>query len=131
VRQTRPVSPASTVPVVVRTPSLADTRSRYASSGTAAGTWSAPTQVAGPMNLSWIPNTSQGRMFGDDISTSIRGGGNAVAVIPIGNAPTGSTFDLAMYAPAGGLPLTGGALRASAAGVRSTTGTGHRFSTTR
>ena len=60
------------------------------------------------MNLSWIPNTSQGRMFGDYISTSVVAGGNAYPVIPVGNAPTGSTFDLAMYVPTGGLPITGG-----------------------
>jgi hypothetical protein len=35
-------------------------------SSTNGGTsWSAATQVAGPMNLSWLPNISQGRMFGE------------------------------------------------------------------
>ncbi len=76
--------------------------------------WSAPTQLAGPMNLSWIPNTSQGRMFGDYISTSVRSGGNAYPVIAVANAPSGSTFDLAMYVPTGGLAVTGGAARATA-----------------
>jgi hypothetical protein len=75
-------------------------------------TWSASTQVAGPMNLSWLPSTSQGRMFGDYISTSVRRGGNAFPVVPIGHAPTGTTFDLAMYVPTGGLPITGGTRRA-------------------
>lgn len=60
------------------------------------------------MTLSWLPNTSQGRMFGDYTSTSVLPGGNAYPVLPIGNAPTGSTFDLAMYIPAGGLAVTGG-----------------------
>jgi hypothetical protein len=83
-------------------------------SSTNGGTsWSAPTQVAGPMNLSWLPNTSQGRMFGDYISTSIQPGGNAFPVIPIGHAPTGSTFDLAMNVPTGGLPVSGGTRRAT------------------
>jgi hypothetical protein len=78
-------------------------------SSTNGGTsWSAPTQVAGPMNLTWLPNTSQGRMFGDYISTSVRPGGNAFPVIPIGFAPSGSTFNLAMYVPTGGLPISGG-----------------------
>jgi hypothetical protein len=75
--------------------------------------WSAATQVAGAMNLSWIPNTSQGRMFGDYISTSVLAGGNAYPVVPVANAPTGSTFDLAMYAPTGGLPVTGGTVTAA------------------
>jgi hypothetical protein len=84
-------------------------------SSTNGGTsWSAATQVAGPMNLSWIPNTSQGRMFGDYISTSVRTGGRAYPVIPVANAPTGSTFDLAMYAPTGGLAVTGGTVRSAA-----------------
>jgi hypothetical protein len=80
----------------------------YISSVNGAASWSTSTQIAGPMSLSWIPNTSQGRMFGDYISTSVRPGGNAYPVVPIGNAPTGSTFDLAMYVPTGGLPVTGG-----------------------
>jgi len=85
-------------------------------SSTNGGTsWSAPTQLAGPMNLSWIPNTSQGRMFGDYISTSVRAGGNAYPILPVANAPTGSTLDLAMYAPTGGLPISGGTARATTA----------------
>lgn len=85
-------------------------------SSTNGGTsWSAPTQLAGPMNLSWIPNTSQGRMFGDYISTSVRAGGNAYPILPVANAPTGSTLDLAMYAPTGGLPIGGGTARAATA----------------
>jgi len=84
-------------------------------SSTNGGTsWSAATQLAGPMALSWLPNTSQGRMFGDYISTSVRSGGNAWPVIPVANAPTGSTFDLAMYVPTGGLSITGGAVRSTA-----------------
>jgi hypothetical protein len=82
-------------------------------SSTNGGTsWSAPTQLAGPMNLSWIPNTSQGRMFGDYISTSVRAGGNAYPILPVANAPSGSTLDLAMYAPTGGLAITGGTVTA-------------------
>ena len=83
-------------------------------SSTNGGTsWSAATQIAGPMNLSWIPNTSQGRMFGDYISTSVINGGRAYPVVPIATAPTGSTFNQAMFAPTGGLPITGGAARST------------------
>ena len=80
----------------------------YISSINGGSTWSAATQLAGPMTLSWLPNTSEGRMFGDYISTSIPAGGNAYPILPIANAPTGSTFDLAMYVPSGGLAVTGG-----------------------
>ncbi len=85
-------------------------------SSTNGGTsWSPPTQLAGPMNLSWIPNTLQGRMFGEYICTSVRAGGNAYPILPVANAPTGSTLDLAMYAPTGGLAITGGTARAASA----------------
>src|SRR4051812_43860672 len=83
-------------------------------SSTNGGTsWSTATQVAGPMNLSWIPNTSQGRMFGDYISTSVRPGGNAFPILPIASAPTGSTFNMGMFNANGGLAITGGARRAA------------------
>ena len=83
-------------------------------SSTNGGTsWSAPVAVAGPINLSWFPNTSQGRMFGDYISTSVLPNGNAYPVFPTANAPNGSTFDAGMSIPNGGLPLSGGARRAT------------------
>jgi hypothetical protein len=80
----------------------------YVSSADGGSTWTAPTQLAGPMTLAWLPNTTQGRMFGDYISTSVLAGGNAVTVIPIAHAPNGSRFDMGMYAPAGGLPVGSG-----------------------
>ena len=85
----------------------------FISSANGGTSWSTATQVAGPMNLSWIPNTSQGRMFGDYISTSVRPGGNAFPIVPIAAAPTGSTFTMGMFAPTGGLAITGGTARAS------------------
>ncbi|MFD2415528.1 sialidase family protein [Amycolatopsis pigmentata] len=80
----------------------------FVSSANGGTTWSTATQLAGPMNLSWIPNTSQGRMFGDYISTSVRPGGNAYPVVPIASPPSGSTFTMGMFAPTGGLAITGG-----------------------
>jgi hypothetical protein len=79
----------------------------YISSTNGGTTWSAPTQLAGPMQTTWLPNTSQGRMFGDYIATTILSGGNAIAVVPVAAAPSGSTFNMAMFAPTGGLPITG------------------------
>ncbi|MCO5985851.1 glycoside hydrolase [Actinoallomurus spadix] len=83
----------------------------YTSSTNGGSTWSTPTQVAGPMTLSWIADTSQGRMVGDYISTSVTGG-RAWPAIEVANAPSGSTFDEATYEPTGGLPITGGSVRA-------------------
>jgi len=79
----------------------------YISSTNGGTTWSAPTQLAGPMNTSWLPNTDQGRMFGDYIATTVPAGRNAVTVIPVAAAPSGSTFAVTMDAAAGGLPITG------------------------
>jgi hypothetical protein len=91
----------------------------YTSSTNGGSTWSAPTQLAGPMNLSWIANTSQGRMVGDYISTSIAGG-RAWPAIAVANAPSGSTFDEATYEPTGGLPIAGGAVHSITGPVYST-----------
>jgi hypothetical protein len=103
-------------------------------SSTNAGTsWSSATPVAGPMNLSWIPNTSQGRMFGDYISTSVLPGASAYPVIPVGTAPTSSTFHLGMSVPTGGLPLTGGLNTATDTAAASSPTTAHQsiFTTVR
>jgi hypothetical protein len=94
----------------------------YISSTNGGSSWSAATQVTGPMTLSWLANTSQGRMVGDYISTSVfptANGGRAYPVIAVANAPTGGVFNEAMYVPTGGLEVTGGSLRASGAGARS------------
>jgi hypothetical protein len=66
------------------------------------------------MSLSWLPNTSEGRMFGDYISTSVVPGGNAYPILPIASALSGSTFNQAMFVPAGGLAVTGGSNTAAA-----------------
>src|SRR5262245_48699188 len=76
----------------------------YISSTSGGTTWTAPIAIAGPMTLSWLPNTSQGRMFGDYISTSVIPGGRAYPVIPIAFAPSGSTFNSNMHVPTGGMP---------------------------
>jgi hypothetical protein len=76
----------------------------YTSSPDAGAHWAAPTQLAGPMALSQIAQTSQGPMVGDYISTSFSGG-RAVSVIAVGlQQPTATSFDEAMYAPT--TPLT-------------------------
>lgn len=84
----------------------------YISSANGGSTWSAAQTVAGPFSLSQIANTSQGSMVGDYISCSVLNG-NGYALFAVGKAPTnGQAFDEAMYT-AGGLPVTGGALRAA------------------
>jgi hypothetical protein len=63
----------------------------FVSSLDGGATWSAPKQISAPMNLSWIANTSQGRMVGDYISTSFAGG-YAFPVFAIAKPPTGGVF---------------------------------------
>src|SRR5215212_2918956 len=74
----------------------------YISSVDGGGSWSASTQLAGPMSLSWLANTSQGRMVGDYISTSYSGG-TAYPVFTLATAPSGSVFNEATFAPSTGL----------------------------
>ncbi len=48
----------------------------FISSTNGGSSWSTATQLAGPMTLTWLPNTTQGYMVGDYISTSyVRGKG--------------------------------------------------------
>jgi len=74
----------------------------YISSVDGGGSWSAPTQLAGPMSLSWLANTSQGRMVGDYISTSYSGG-TAHPVFTLASAPSGTIFNEATFTPSSGL----------------------------
>lgn len=86
----------------------------FISSTDGGATWSAPVQIAGPMPLSWFPNTSAGRMFGDYISTSILAGDNAYPVVPVATAPVSGAFRVSMRVPTGGMEITGGSVAAEA-----------------
>jgi hypothetical protein len=59
-------------------------------------TWTSPVLLAGPMSLSWLPTTSQGRMVGDYFSTSYVGGRPhpflAVALDPAGSGQAFQQF---------------------------------------
>ena len=79
-------------PVSSCTPSTCQLTVGFVSSLDGGATWTAPTRVAGPMSLSWIANTDQGRMVGDYMSTSFTGDGKAHPVFAIAKAPTGSVF---------------------------------------
>jgi hypothetical protein len=62
-------------------------------------TWTPGVQVAGSssMSLSWLPNTTQGRMVGDYISSSFVAG-SPVAIFTNATAPSGSAFNQQMVA---------------------------------
>ncbi len=84
-------------------------------------TWTATSQVAGPMTLSWLPSTTQGRMVGDYISTSFAGSA-AFPAFALASAPTSGGADCATATPncneaiftvTGGLSVGGSAAAAS------------------
>lgn len=85
----------------------------YISSTDGGASWSAPTQIAGPMSLSWLPNTSQGRMVGDYISTSYVGG-TARPIFALASAPSGTTFNQFIFTTSSGL-FSGAAVQTAGA----------------
>jgi len=80
----------------------------YVSSTNGGTSWTAPTDVAGPMTLSWLAPTSQGPMVADYISTSFAADGKAHAAFAVANAPSGSVRDEAIYTTAAGLNALAG-----------------------
>src|SRR5436305_9248717 len=61
----------------------------FISSTNGGASWSAPEQLAGPMQLTWLPLTTLGYMVGDYISTSIvPGDDDATPVFEVAFAPT-------------------------------------------
>jgi hypothetical protein len=100
----------------------------YISSPDGGNHWGNALQLAGPMSLTDIANTSQGRMVGDYISTSFNPSGTATLAIAVGNPHTSAQpFDEAMYAPTSPLAVTppsGAHNTASSAGAQTTTGQG-------
>jgi hypothetical protein len=97
----------------------------YTSSPDGGAHWGDATQLAGPMALNQIAQTSQGPMTGDYISTSFSGG-RAVTMFPVGQGnPSTGAFDEAMYAPTTPLSVATNATHAaSAAGAGPVTGVG-------
>ena len=91
----------------------------YVSSANGGASWSQATQVAGPMSMSWLPSTSQGRMVGDYISTSFGSDGLAHPAFAVANRPNGGggdcaaatpKCDQALYSTTAGLPAAGGSV---------------------
>jgi BNR repeat-like domain len=84
----------------------------YSSSTNGGTSWTATSNITGPMTLSWLASTTQGRMVGDYISTSFNAANpdTAFPVFANASAPTGSTFHEAMFTVAGGLAIRAGHL---------------------
>ena len=67
----------------------------FISSSDGGGTWNAPIQIAGPMTLDWLADTTQGFMVGDYISTSFVDGSPQALVADAG-PPSGGLLDEGM-----------------------------------
>jgi len=80
-------------------------------------TWSAATPLAGPMALTWLPNTLSGRMVADYIATSFAGG-KAYGFFAAAKANSGTTFSEAIYTTQSGLDVAAAQEHFSAAGER-------------
>jgi BNR repeat-like domain len=74
----------------------------FISSTDGGSTWSEPLELAGPMRLGWLPDTTQGLMVGDYISTSFMHE-HAFPFFAEANPPSGGSFDEAIATVAGGL----------------------------
>jgi len=73
----------------------------FIQSSTAGKTWSAPVPLAGPMQLTWLPNTFSGYMVADYISVGF-GGGKAFPIFASAETKSGSVFHEAIYTTATG-----------------------------
>jgi hypothetical protein len=90
----------------------------FSFSANGGGSWSPPETLAGPMMLSWLANTSQGRMVGDYISTSYVGR-NAFPVFASATAPVGGVFQEHMFTSQQlAASFTGPTRRAHSSGVK-------------
>jgi hypothetical protein len=69
-------------------------------------TWTAGKKLAGPMALSWLPNSDNGPMVADYIGVSYVNG-NPFGVFAVAQAPTGSTLAESMFTTKSPLPLPG------------------------
>jgi len=72
----------------------------YISSPNGGSTWSAPLRLAGPMNLTWLPNSQNGLMVADYIATAFSNG-IAHGVFAVAATKSGNTFNEAMYTAQG------------------------------
>ena len=86
----------------------------YISSHNAGLTWNHPVKLAGPMQLTWLPNSQNGLMVGDYIATAFSNG-VPHGVFAVAAAKSGSTFNEAMYT-ADGLTVAEAGPQLSSAG---------------
>ena len=72
----------------------------YISSPNGGSTWNTPAKLAGPMKLSWLPNSQNGLMVGDYIATAFSNG-VAHGVFAVAAAKVGTAYKESMYTAQG------------------------------
>ena len=70
----------------------------FSTSADGGATWTSNTKIAGPMTLSWLPNTTQGRMVADYLSTSFVSS-PAFPAFAVASAPTSGGADCSTATP--------------------------------
>jgi len=73
----------------------------FIESSTGGKTWGSPLELAGPMQISWLPNTFSGYMVADYVTVGF-GNGLAFPVVAVAQAPQGGLLQEAMYTTATG-----------------------------
>ena len=76
-------------------------------------TWSAPTPLAGPMSLAWLPSTDQGQMVADYIATSFVAG-KAFGFFAVAKQNSGTMLDQAIYTTQNGMDVAAAEAKSSA-----------------
>jgi hypothetical protein len=72
----------------------------FISSANGGTTWNSPVTIAGPMQLSWLPNSQNGLMVGDYIATAFTNG-VPHGIFAVAAANSGTTFNQATYTAQG------------------------------
>ena len=86
-------------------------------------TWSAPTPLAGPMSLAWLPSTDQGQMVADYIATSFAAG-KAYGFFAVAKQNSGTTLDQAIYTTQSGFDVAAAEAKNSVHAEHVVAGTG-------
>jgi len=79
----------------------------YIQSNNGGANWGSSIQVVAPFPLTDVPDTSQGRMVGDYVSTSWLGG-RAFGPVAVARPRLGSVFSQGLEVPTGGIVASGG-----------------------
>ena len=85
----------------------------YIASGNGGSTWNAPIPLAGPMQLSWLPDSNNGLMVGDYVATAFNNG-VPHGVFAVAAQTNGTQFNEAIYTAQGMTAATQGSQFSSA-----------------